>query len=121
MTTEINRPMPDFSDGDEFLARLRSNLGRRQRRRHWAAALSSVAAAVLLTMASFGALQEQQYRDIWDGYLLSEMTYTDVEASKIADAEIYLALLLEEEDLDELLYGIYALGLEEELIFATYE
>ena len=72
-------------------------------------------------MFSFTALQQAHYRDVWENYLLSEMTFDVPEEERIADIEMYLNWLLAEDDFDTYLAGIYELGLEDELIFAYSE
>lgn len=118
-----NRPQqtPDFSDGEQFLADLRGTLRTRQRRNRLIAGATSLASAGLLFMFSFTALQQAHYRDVWENYLLSEMTFDVPEEERIADIEMYLNWLLAEDDFDTYLAGIYELGLEDELIFAYSE
>ena len=118
-----NRPLqtPDFSDGEQFLADLRGTLRRRQRRNGLIAGATSLASAGLLFVFSFTALQQAHYRDVWEDYLLSGMTFDVPEEEWEEDVEMYLHWLLAEDDFDTYLAGIYELGLEEELIFAYSE
>ena len=112
---------PDFSDGEQFLAKLRSTLRTRQRRIRVIAGATSLASAGLLFVFSFSALQEAHYREVWEDYLLSELIVDDVTEEWQADLDLYLNWLLDEDDFDTYLAGIYELGLEEELIFAYSE
>ena len=54
--TDPHRPMPDFTGGDHFLARLRATLRRRQRRRLVGTTLASALAAAWLVVVSFTTL-----------------------------------------------------------------
>ena len=119
----IEQPLnvPDFSDGEQFLAELRGTLRSRQRRNRLITGTASLVGAGLLFVFSFTALQEAHYRDVWETYLLSEMTFEVPDEEREADMEMYLSWLLAEDDFDTYLAGIYELGLEEELIFAYGE
>ncbi|MCH8328589.1 MAG: hypothetical protein IID15_08730, partial [Candidatus Marinimicrobia bacterium] len=78
---------------------------------------STVVMATVLFLSSFRAIQEQNYRDVWESYLMSEMINEASSPDLEADAALYLSMILEE-DFDELLMGIYELGLQDELVFA---
>ncbi|UCH10739.1 MAG: hypothetical protein JSU61_02285 [Fidelibacterota bacterium] len=108
--------LPDFSDGEEFLGGLRGTLRRRQRRRAVITSLATTASAVLLFVFSYTSMQRQIDEELWETYLLSEMSTNeeltvDTEMLDEFDWELYLGSLLLEEDLDVLLEEI--LGLEE--------
>lgn len=108
--------LPDFSDGEEFLGGLRGTLRRRQRRRTIITSLATTASAVLLFVFSYTSMQRQIDEELWETYLLSEMSTNeeltvDTEMLDEFDWELYLGSLLLEEDLDVLLEEI--LGLEE--------
>ena len=116
----IDRPRqtPDFSDGEQFLAELRDTLASRQRRNRWIAGATSLVSAGFLFVLSFSALQQAHYREVWEDYLLSEMTFDYVDEEQEADLEMYLNWLVAEDDFDTYLSGIFEFDLEEELIFA---
>ncbi len=69
---EQSPPMPDFTDGTEFLLNLRRELHRRGRRRAALSSLGSVVSMGLLFLLSFTSLQEQRREDSWQQYLLSQ-------------------------------------------------
>jgi len=115
--TEPHTKLPDFSDGELFLKQLRVTLHQRQLRNRAVATAATLFMAVTRFIGGFNAIQEQNYYDIWESYLIGEMTYEDVTPDMEADAALYLNMVLDE-DLDDLLTIIYELGLEEELVFA---
>lgn len=115
--TNPNPGMPDFSDGERFLQQVRGTLRTRALRNRIIATASTLAMATVIFLSGFKAVQEQNYRDIWESYLISEMIYEEASPDAEADAALYLNMILEE-DFDQLLIGIYELGLQEELIFA---
>ncbi len=102
--TDLQRQLPDFSQGDEFLLDLRAILRQRQGRRSVGASLASALIAVWLLVVSTTALQHQVDQDLWETYLQSQ----DEEAAWLAEeeeamVEIYLESLYQEEDLDVLM------------------
>ena len=111
-------PLPDFSDGEDFLRHVRITLRQRQRRRALAASLAATVSAVFLFVFSFSAIQRQADEELWEQYLLSEMV--EIADSPELDSyawELYLESLLQEEDLDLLLEEVLNLeGGEERLL-----
>ena len=106
--------LPNFSDGEEFLGELRGTLRRRQRRRTVITSLATTASAVLLFVFSYTSIKHQIDEELWETYLLSEMSTTEevMVESEVLDAfdwELYLGSLLLEDDLDVLLEEILSL------------
>lgn len=115
--TNPDTGMPDFSDGEMFLRQVRGTLRKRELRNRIIAAASTAALATVIFLSGFKAVQGQNYRDIWESYLLSEMIYDEALPDAEVEATLYLNMIMGD-DLDQLLMGIYELGLQEELVFA---
>ncbi|UCH63833.1 MAG: hypothetical protein JSU77_05150 [Fidelibacterota bacterium] len=111
-------PLPDFSEGENFLRQVRGGLRRRQRRLAFAVSAATTASAVLLFVLSFSAIQRQVDEELWQDYLLSEAGEELVDTQELDEFtwELYLESLMQEEDLDLLLEEILNLEGGEEWI-----
>ncbi len=111
-------PVPDFSDGTEFLLNLRRELHRRSRRRVALSSIGSVVSMGLLFFLSFTNLQEQRLEDSWQEYLLSQASeelVLDVEDEDLT-WDLYFEGLMSMEELDELLEAMLELETGTEII-----
>jgi len=111
-------PVPDFSDGTEFLLDLRRELHRRGRRRVALSSMGSVISMGLLFLLSFTHLQEQRLEDSWEAYLLSqagEELVLDAEDEDLA-WDLYFEGLMSMEELDELLEAVLEMETGTEII-----
>ncbi len=118
--TEGRSPLPDFSGGEDFLRQVRFGLRRRQHRRAFATSAAVTASAVLMFVLSFSAIQRQIDDELWQEYLLSEVSEEVVDTQELDDFAwgLYLESLMEEENLDLLLEEILNLEGGEEWIQA---
>jgi len=115
---ESSFPVPDFSEGEEFLLSVRATLRHRQHRRTFATSLTTTVSAALLFVLSFSVIQQQVDEELWEQHLLSEMVET-VDSPELDSYawDLYLESLLQEEDLNLLLEEIlYLEGGEERLL-----
>ncbi|MFB0515267.1 MAG: hypothetical protein ACETWG_01535 [Candidatus Neomarinimicrobiota bacterium] len=110
-------PLPDFSEGEEFLRQVRAGVDRQERRRNFLTTAAAGVSVVLLFVLSFSIIQRQIDEELWQNYLLSEVESV-VDTQELDDFtwELYLEYLLEEEKLDVLLEEILSLEGGEEWI-----
>ena len=98
---------PDFSDGEAFLAGLKTTIRHRQRRRALSLSALATVSAVLLFVFSFTVLERQSRENLWETYLLTQADEV-VDLNELYDLEktLYLESLINENDLSILMENV---------------